>query len=575
MTTFQKLRKCDSVLLWLGESKFAEMLPLQNCKGVGPLQEWTLASECINHLHEKNIATKRFRKPMSITSTDIASVTPPRGTKRKRAEIDYRQYHKDGTVTVKSPETTTSKKILPLASAPSESRIASQEYISQERRSASKLGTTVTTAMKSEIVKKEPVISNRITRISHKLVKEEPNIRLVHRKEKLMGPVKVIHPSGKLCKSSNRGGFFDDELPDLPTVSTPLPQLGSRTGQTVHSPPAVQRASSRQRTCTASSTQCANVSDVLSGYISTLETPMNVVTTKESRVVQTPRSIQAISSVLSGYIPLSSKINQDAQQLILPSDAVSTVKSRSVVTSTHVEELENDRPVVQLVESRIPTTNEQTYQMDDLDDLEQAEMEAAAERDTELHLLLDDDHDESRAVVTEKGVAAIEMDEEIQPPTRAVVTEDYSQTINDNQDIQEDDTETQAPSRAAVTDDDAHPIGEDKSKAAEINRDQTELEVAETLLQLQSTDVDTEPDDNELIMPVDAPKQDDFIKDMTEAEAKTPDAADIDEKINKDKDGYDDEIDDDATVIYELEPQAGDKSSPKKGRVTFKHYGIR
>ena len=77
MTTFQKLRKCDSVLLWLGESKFAEMLPLQNLKGVGPLQEWTLASQCINHLHERNIASKRPRKPMSTTSTDIAPVTPP------------------------------------------------------------------------------------------------------------------------------------------------------------------------------------------------------------------------------------------------------------------------------------------------------------------------------------------------------------------------------------------------------------------------------------------------------------------------------------------------------------------
>ena len=33
MTTSQKLCKCDSVLLWLGESKFAEMKPLQNLGG--------------------------------------------------------------------------------------------------------------------------------------------------------------------------------------------------------------------------------------------------------------------------------------------------------------------------------------------------------------------------------------------------------------------------------------------------------------------------------------------------------------------------------------------------------------
>ena len=55
---------------------------------------------------------------MSTTTTDIASVTPPRGTKRKRTEINYKQYHKDGTVTVKSPVTTTKQKILPLASGP-------------------------------------------------------------------------------------------------------------------------------------------------------------------------------------------------------------------------------------------------------------------------------------------------------------------------------------------------------------------------------------------------------------------------------------------------------------------------
>ena len=41
MTTFQKLRKCDNILLWLGESKFAEMIPLQNRKGVG---HWLLSA---------------------------------------------------------------------------------------------------------------------------------------------------------------------------------------------------------------------------------------------------------------------------------------------------------------------------------------------------------------------------------------------------------------------------------------------------------------------------------------------------------------------------------------------------
>ena len=124
----------------------------------------------------------------------------------------------------------------------------------------------------------------------------------------------------------------------------------------------------------------------------------------------------------------------------------------------------------------------------------------------------------------------------------------------------------------------AQTICEDVSMVTERNRNQTELDAAETLLQLQSTDVDTEPDENEVIMPVDAPKQDDFIKDMTEAEAKNTDAIDIADKVNKDNDDDDidiDDDDDDATIIYEPEPMDVDKSSPKKGRVTFKHYGIR
>ena len=136
MTTFQKLSKCDNVLLWLGESKFAEMKPLQSGKnkGIGPLQEWQLASECVDHLHEKNISSKRPRKPLSNTSTNIApttaSKTPsPRSRKRKRTEIDYKQYHRDGTLAVRSPSSPLRTKPLPRASGPSKSRMASQEYI--------------------------------------------------------------------------------------------------------------------------------------------------------------------------------------------------------------------------------------------------------------------------------------------------------------------------------------------------------------------------------------------------------------------------------------------------------------
>ena len=96
MMMFQKLCKCDNVLLWLGESRFAELKPLQSLKGIGTHQEWQVGSDCVNHLHEKNMSSKRPRKPLSNTSTNIALVTSPRGTKRKRNKIDYKQYHKDG-----------------------------------------------------------------------------------------------------------------------------------------------------------------------------------------------------------------------------------------------------------------------------------------------------------------------------------------------------------------------------------------------------------------------------------------------------------------------------------------------
>ena len=109
-------------------------------KGLGPLEEWHLASDCVRHLHEKNLAAKRPRKPVSNTATNIAirsskaassTMEPTKGTKHKRADIDYKQYHSDGTMSVKSPKT--SQKPLPKASGPSADRLAAQEYISQEK----------------------------------------------------------------------------------------------------------------------------------------------------------------------------------------------------------------------------------------------------------------------------------------------------------------------------------------------------------------------------------------------------------------------------------------------------------
>ena len=184
-------------------------------------------------------------------------------------------------------------------------------------------------APRTELIKKEFIPSNRITRVSHKLVKEEPSIRLVHRKEKLMGPERIIHPSGKLCKKSNRGGYYDDELPDLPAVpavpAVPARVPESRSGQTLNSPPAV-RPSTIQQT--------HQVSDVLSGYIldhqsrtvATQREPHRVVQTlqaalpqnKEPRPryqsLQTSHREQTVSDILSGYIPKGNRIRPNATQ---------------------------------------------------------------------------------------------------------------------------------------------------------------------------------------------------------------------------------------------------------------------
>ena len=137
------------------------------------------------------------------------------------------------------------------------------------------------------------------------------------------------------------------------------------------------------------------------------------------------------------------------------------------------------------------------------------------------------------------------------------------------------------------------------------NRNDTEIEAAETLLQLRdtdtadtsqdedaitgtpkgtTTDVQTENiseppviphddynqetdilDENETLMPVDAPMQQDFVKDMTEAE----NASNLETMVTNS-----DHSDDDAeTIIYE--PPDTPTVTPKKGTVTFKHYGIR
>ena len=119
-------------------------------------------------------------------------------------------------------------------------------------------------------------------------------------------------------------------------------------------------------------------------------------------------------------------------------------------------------------------------------------------------------------------------------------------------------------------------------------RVQTELEAAETLLQLKDIDTADTSQENEDLLPVDTPRQDDFTKDMAEAEKFLDTVHDENEDLlpvdapkhvdfTKDMaeaanvattgtqdNNDDDEEDDDATVIYELDIPSTTETTPKK-----------
>ena len=72
-TLFDKLVKVDTVLLWLGDNRFAEVKPLKKItSSLGPLLEWQLMSDSIKHVHEKRITDKCMRKPRK--STNVSSL---------------------------------------------------------------------------------------------------------------------------------------------------------------------------------------------------------------------------------------------------------------------------------------------------------------------------------------------------------------------------------------------------------------------------------------------------------------------------------------------------------------------
>ena len=636
MTLFDKLCKCDTVLIWLGESTYAEMKPLQTPKGIGPLEEWHLASECIMHLHEKNLAAKRPHKPVSTTSSNLAikqsTTTIPnkdggkglvQGTKRKRMDIDYKQYHNEGTVTSRSPGL--SNKPLPRASGPSAERLAAQNYITQEKR-----GHIPVTA-----VKLEPIASNRLTRLSRKLVKEEPEIHIIHRKEKLMGPERVIHPSGKLCKTHNKGGYWDDELPDLdiPSSSTTTanvtlglksPPRASRCSTWISSrfvatpvtcmasllsgffPETTSTTTSRSETTTVTPSTVGSLpipntngqfiapSDVLSGYLPT--EPARVVATPRVEITpikhRKPASkTETIHEIAS---PAKSPENEETTNIrtFMPtteSDGSRFVQTDEATKNTNIMNPSPIKPKTDAIQTRFvqtntketvneSTTNEsnqirmstqiENLVLDNDDEMDVLELNEAAERRSALHALLDDPTP-SRDVTTSgtEWLSTPDIDERERDPTASRIVPMSKTAPMLNQDTVETEQDFTL-SRVVAT------------EQTVSGREPGVLEVAETLLQLRDTASPDLINDNEQLLPVDAPKQVDIVKEMAVEDKihldSLPDLPHVyDAAENAEND---DDEDDNATIIYEetVTPARDNTSvtSPRHGQVTFKHYGI-
>ena len=530
MLTYDKLLKCDTVLIWLGESKFAEVKPLQthtSSSTLGPIQEWHLLAECINHLHEKNAKSKTTRKSRSTVSTDIAPVDThakvsatkkPESTeitsKWKRTIIDYRHYHKDGTVVEKSPPA--SRKILPRATGPSETRLAAQEMIKQERIAGKNTEKIVGTVM----VKREAVHTTRDSRIQTKLIKEEPNIRLVHRKEKTPENVRIVvtHPSGRLCRHPDRGTLGIDELPDLPSTS--------RADRSIKSPPRV--SCTPRRTVHGPETKSTKNSKVSTTALKEL---LGVPASK-SRVVPTLRSSQ-ISDVLSGYL-----LNAPRTQHVA---ADSHEPKNTRVVETGMMDL-TDPQKLTLPESKV--SNNRPVQRTG--------------------------NDNSRSVVTEDPTnshVALQIDDSNSHP---MVTDNLSNNEPTNV------LDTGSANRELVH--------ESRVVETESNqREPIELETAETLLQLQASDDNSHmasgPDDlednsdNSQLLPVDTPMQEDFSKTMSLQDKLDPPQDNINN--NNSDDDAEMVIYDPPEQVLELVSPTRDIQSPKKGTVSFKHYGIR
>ena len=244
-TLFDKLVKADSVLLWLGDNRFAEVKPLKKVtSSLGPLIEWQLMAESIQHVQEKRLTDKRVRKPRKCTSrVKSPKVSTPRKGKKRRSkiDIDYKNMHTDG---IKSPK---QQKILPMASGPSESRLLAQQMITREllrkqtvakgvECSSSKI---VGTAIKNEEKPKINISTELKTTDAKRIKVEASEVHMT----KLVNPSdatktwREVHPSGSPCglRHAIRGSLRRHELPDLISTDTTVP-LQTQMIATSHQP---------------------------------------------------------------------------------------------------------------------------------------------------------------------------------------------------------------------------------------------------------------------------------------------------------------------------------------------------
>ena len=298
-------------------------------------------------------------------------------------------------------------------------------------------------------------------------MKEEPDVHITHRKEKLMCPERVIHPSGKLCKTHNKGGYWDDELPDLvpPSSST----TATKESLELKSPPRASRCSTRiSSRLVATPVTC--VASLLSGFFpeststmtsrfeTTTVTPStntntNTIGTLPIAKTQEQSITSSTSDVLSGYLPIvpardvtTPRVGITPNMNLTPAsntaitlDITSPVKAPRNEESTNImpsttsdtrtvptyEATRNVKNVIpdgiildtDMGQTRIVTTNENdTIQPHmpteienllpaDVDEMDSLEINEAAARRSALHALLDDPTPSRDVATTETGLS--------------------------------------------------------------------------------------------------------------------------------------------------------------------------